>query len=80
MTTFDWRSAALDAENRWAETMRRENALKEVSKKIIDAVMIEGKSPKYHRHIMFRHRNEWKVLWKAIDDLIAVYGENYDKN
>ena len=36
------------------------------------AVMFQGSHPLHHRQVMARHRKEWPVLWKAIDQLLAA--------
>ena len=73
MTDFDWRGAALDAERRYIECKRELDEWKQIAEGIVNSVIIEGKDPRYHRHIMSRHRNEWKTLWKNIDRLLDKY-------
>ena len=36
------------------------------------AIMDEGSHPLHHRQVMARHRREWPVLWKAIDQLVTT--------
>lgn len=36
------------------------------------AIMDEGSHPSHHRQVMARHRREWPVLWKAIDQLVTT--------
>ena len=36
------------------------------------AIMDEGSHPLHHRQVMVRHRKEWPVLWKAIDELVTT--------
>ena len=40
------------------------------------AIMDEGSHPLHHRQVMARHRKEWAVLWKAIDELIKPQSTN----
>lgn len=37
---------------------------------IVKAILNEGSHPLHHRKVMARHRKEWSVLWKAIDELV----------
>jgi hypothetical protein len=39
------------------------------------AIMFQGSHPLHHRQVMARHRKEWPVLWKAIDQLLAAQKE-----
>ena len=39
------------------------------------AIMDEGSHPLHHREVMARHRREWPVLWRAIDQLVAAQKE-----
>jgi hypothetical protein len=39
------------------------------------AIMFQGSHPLHHRQVMARHRREWPVLWKAIDQLLATHKE-----
>ena len=34
--------------------------------------MDEGSHPLHHRQVMARHRREWPVLWKAVDELVRT--------
>ena len=34
------------------------------------AILNEGRNPEYHQQLMRRHKEEWPVLWSAIDKLI----------
>lgn len=36
------------------------------------AVRTVGPAPRYHRRILRRHRREWPVLWRAIDNTISL--------
>ena len=36
------------------------------------AIIDEGSHPQHHRQVMARHRREWAVLWKAIDELVTT--------
>ena len=36
------------------------------------AIMDEGSHPLHHRQVMARHRQEWPVLWKAVDELVRT--------
>lgn len=38
--------------------------------------MDEGSHSLHHRQVMARHRKEWAVLWKAIDELIKPQSTN----
>lgn len=38
--------------------------------KIRRAIENPGSHPAYHREVMTRHRKEWPVLWRAIDELM----------
>lgn len=38
----------------------------DIEKTIKDA----GVVPKYHHHVMKKHRDEWPTLWKALDRLL----------
>ena len=37
-----------------------------------NAILNEGSHPLHHRQVMARHRREWAVLWKAIDELVTT--------
>lgn len=39
------------------------------------AVKIEGKNPRRHKKIMFRHRVEWPYLWERIDELMRLFNK-----
>lgn len=58
---YSVKSAKLELENRY---LRRRIA------GIRDAIYDEGVQPRFHRSLMYKHRNQWPTLWKAIDDLI----------
>ena len=40
-----------------------------------EAILNEGSHPLHHRQVMARHRREWAVLWKAIDELLKSQSE-----
>lgn len=44
------------------------------------SIEIEGPVPQYHRHVLRKHRSEWPVLWKAIDEVVAILNEDDDSN
>ena len=39
---------------------------------LVQAIEDEGVSPSFHLATMQRHRQEWPVLWSAIDKLMEV--------
>lgn len=46
--------------------------LLELEKAIKDA----GVVPKYHHHVMKKHRDEWPTLWKALDRMLSVLNQS----
>ena len=47
--------------------------LEKAVEKLIAAIKVEGPVPQYHRHVLRKHRSEWPTLWKAIDEISAIY-------
>ncbi len=43
-------------------------------RRVVEAVTVEGPSPRYHRAQLDRLRREWPTLATALDDLIATVG------
>ena len=41
--------------------------LAEAVSALVAAIRDEGVSPKFHRMMIVRHRQQWPVLWQAID-------------
>lgn len=50
--------------------------MRKAIKKMILAIKVEGPVPQYHRHVMRKHRSEWPTLWKAIDEIVALYEDD----
>lgn len=48
------------------ENERYRSIFKDIEKAVNDAGLV----PKYHHHVMKKHRDEWPTLWKAIDRLL----------
>lgn len=48
-------------------------------KSLDDAITHEGPNPKHHHAVMRKHRQEWPVLWKAIDLLRPAGKYGYQK-
>ena len=51
------------------KTSNMENAIAELVKAIRD----KGAVPQFHNHVLRKHRSEWPVLWKAIDNIVKEY-------
>ena len=54
---------------------------------IKNAIDNAGPVPKYHNHIIRKHRSEWPTLWKAIDRALNIFSDDendgheiYNKN
>lgn len=65
----------------WVEKLalkKRNDNLEEVTRQIVKAIEDKGKVPKYHDHVMRKHRDEWPALWQALDNLVSMY-QDYDK-
>lgn len=37
------------------------------------AISNKGTNPSLHDSVYSRHRSEWAVLWKALDNLVEIY-------
>ena len=49
--------------------------LAEAVSSLVAAIRDEGISPKFHRMMIVRHRQQWPVLWKAIDRINKLWPE-----
>ena len=54
--------------------------LRHTLKNIENAINQEGPVPNYHRHVMRKHRAEWPVLWKALDNAMKVLNGKKEVN
>ena len=54
------------------EQIERGNMIDQKINALRKAILDEGFHPIHHRQVMARHRREWPVLWKAIDELVKV--------
>lgn len=61
-----------DLQNSLMRAQEEIKFLRHTLKNIENAITQEGPVPQYHRHVMRKHRSEWPVLWKAIDNAIKV--------
>jgi hypothetical protein len=52
------------------EQIERGNMIDHKINALRKAILDEGSHPIHHRQVMARHRREWAVLWKAIDELV----------
>ena len=50
--------------------------LEKAIENLISAINTEGPVPQYHQHVMRKHRAEWPALWKAIDEISAIYASD----
>lgn len=66
---FDWRDAALDAENRYMEIKRENDQLKQSIENLLRAIEEPGRDAYYHKRVMRMHKREWPLLWKRIEEL-----------
>jgi peptidoglycan hydrolase CwlO-like protein len=57
---------SIDAFNAKSELTHIKAHIKSIEKTITN----EGRYPKRHRKIMFKHKREWPSLWNAIDKLL----------
>ena len=46
-----------------------EGELRRAVADVINAIIDKGSHPEYHDMIMERHRLEWPILWKRLDEL-----------
>jgi len=49
--------------------------LAEAVSALVAAIRDEGISPKFHHMMMIRHRQQWPVLWQAIDRINKAWPE-----
>lgn len=66
---FDWRDAALDAENRYMEVKRQNDRLNECIDNLLRAIEEPGRDRFYHKRVLRMHQREWPLLWKRIEEL-----------
>jgi hypothetical protein len=57
---------SIEAINARTEMIALKSTVWEIKENIANA----GPVPKYHYHVMRKHRSEWPALWKSIDKLI----------
>ncbi len=53
---------------------------KEVLDAIYDALLVKGNHPEHHDYIMKELRVKWPVLFKALDKLIIIRKDKYNKS
>lgn len=44
----------------------------EIARNIVTAIEIKGSHPEYHDRVRRRHRDEWKSLWRELDELVRL--------
>ena len=61
---------------RFTEKQQMSDEMRQAIERLITAIKNEGPVPQYHRHVMRKHRDEWPRLWGAIDEIVALYGDD----
>ena len=60
--------------------MSKQDEQQKIINEIVNAIIVEGPRPDYHRSLLKRHRSQWPTLWAALDKLIALNATTYSRN
>jgi hypothetical protein len=67
-----WMKAAEKFSNDAVHAKMENDRYRSIFEDIEKAVKDAGIVPKYHHHVMKKHRDEWPTLWKAIDRMLSA--------